>query len=258
MNQYPQPVTICLTYFRSLTLANLEAALYSVSQQDLQFVDRLIVVDNNTEDPLEDIEKAIDGCNLELPVKLISCKHGDPQRTHSWSANRAIAEVETPWVLFTRADYLLDFSLVHHFVSFARQRPDTWNGFITSNVYHLHVPIAECEKTNWRSNVAELLQLSGVQEDYAAIDSGVWMARKRTVLQAGGFDERLSAWGHAQTLFQHNVAAIGTEFIVIPSPLFYHPAHGGEKDITRAHAELVAAGYNIKTLWARHTGAQPY
>ena len=52
-------ITICLTYFKSLTLANLDAALHSVRQQDLTNVTEIVIVDNDTQDSLVAINNGI-------------------------------------------------------------------------------------------------------------------------------------------------------------------------------------------------------
>jgi hypothetical protein len=70
-------------------------------------------------------------------------------------------------------------------------------------------------------------------------------------------DERLSAWGHAQTDFQYRLHRAGTEFVVVQETLFYHPQHAGPRDITLAHQELYNnVGADIKSLWARYEGEQ--
>lgn len=109
-------ITICCTYFRSLTLANLEAALYSVRRQDFSQVEEVVVLDNNTDDPAGAIEAVIDAQQFPVRVRFLSCKHEDLSRTQSWSTNVAVREARTPWVFCTRADYLLDFSTVEWFV----------------------------------------------------------------------------------------------------------------------------------------------
>src|SRR6266496_1762984 len=144
-------ITICFTYFKSLTLANLRAALYSVRRQDLSRVDSLVVVDNNTDDSPDDIQTAINELSFPVPVRLLSFKHGDSSKTHSWSTNAAVREALTPWVLFIRADYLLDFSLLKRFTDIIDSRPFDWDGFIMSDGYHLSTNVESCEQTEWRS-----------------------------------------------------------------------------------------------------------
>ena len=252
-------ITICFTYFKSLTLTNFGAALYSVLRQDLSFVESIVVVDNDTPDLHEDIQGVLDVLPFPVPVTLRSFKHGDSFLTHSWSTNAAVRLAETPWVLFTRADYLLDFDLLHRFVEIAGSRPVGWDGFVTANVYHLAVDIEACLKTEWQSKgVGVLRGLPGAEADYTKIDSGVWMARRDAFERVGGLDENLTAWGHAQTHFQHKLYSTGTEFVRIPEPLFYHPQHAAPRDLAVAHQQLGDLGIDVREMWARHEGAQPY
>lgn len=246
-------ITICLTYFRSLTLANLAAALYSVRWQDLSYVAEVVIIDNNTDDSVADIYRLLDIFQFPVRVRLISHKHGDPLKTHSWSMNTALSEVMTPLVLCTRADYIIDASLTRK--SYACDAD-----FVVAKGYHLSDDVGICEgKTRWRQEGAgRLLDLPGTVIDYTLIDSGVFFARTEKVLSVGGFDEGLTAWGHAQTEFQHRLALAGARFHCIPEVLFYHPLHAGERDIDLAHAQLRAKGIEIKDLWKRHDGEQPY
>jgi len=247
-------LTICLTYFRSLTLANLSAALHSVRQQDLQDVAEVVVIDNNTDDAAEDIQSAIDAQKFPIPVRLQVHKHGCSDRTHSWSTNMAVRGASTEWVLFTRADYILAHAALTRFVEVAQ--PTT---FITGRVYHLTADIDTCEKTAWRKLGASMLRtLPGVEEKYMEIDAGVWMLQREVFHSVQGLDETLVAWGHAQTHFQHKLYNAGVAFAVVPEVLYYHPAHGGAKDIELAHQQLRNLGLDIRQLWARYGGAQPY
>lgn len=251
-------LTVCMTYFKSLSLANLNAAAHSIRmQKDLSVVDQLIIVDNDTDDDVSDIRAAIDMMLFPMPVRLVSYKHHNSKWTHAWSTNRALELVTTPWVLFTRADYLLEFDALS---KMTQAVADFNNVFVTGNVYHLHIPIDECEKTPWREVGlrAALRPLPGVEESYTVIDTGVWLARREAFELVGGLDERLTAWGHAQTHFQWKMHTAGVEFIRIPEPLFYHPFHSGERDITVAHAQLSECGVDIKELWKRYEGEQPY
>ena len=244
-------ITICFTYFKSLTLANLAAALYSVRRQDLSRVKEIVIVDNDTADFAHEIRITADTFAFPVPVRVLSFKHGDPSKTHAWSTNRAVREATTPWVLFTRADYLLDFGLVKKFA----QRTPNWNGFITSNGCHLGIGVNECELTDWRQTGPKF---TGVEFDYTVVDAGVWMARRDAIVAIGGLDERLTAWGHAQTDFQHRLHMSGVEFVRIPEVLFWHPAHGGEKNIDVAHAQLAGVGGDLKAMWARYEGPRIY
>lgn len=252
-------ITICFTYFRSLTLANLHAALYSVLRQDFSRVREVIVVDNNTEDFVEDIQSVIDSLRFPIPIRLLSYKHDDPTRAHSWSTNVAVRASQTPWVFFSRADYVLDFGIVAKFLEVVDGKPSDWNGFVTGNVYHLHVTVDECEPTEWRRDGAGALRsLPGVEENYMDIDAGVWALRRDAFDRVGGLDEGLSAWGHSQTHFQHKLFLAGTEFVRIRKPLFFHPFHSAHRDIELAHRQLRERGVDVKEMWRRYEGVSPY
>lgn len=252
-------ITICFTYFKSLTLANLRAALHSVRKQDLSNVEELIIVDNDTTDTAQDIQEIINALMFPMRTNLISVKHGNSSFTHAWSTNIAVRAASTPWVLFTRADYLLSFNALDRFTSVIIPRSEDWNGFVTGHVYHLSVDIATCEQTWWRVDGPSGLQaFAGSEADYTVIDAGVWMARRDAFEHVHGLDESLTAWGHAQTYFQYCMYKAGVEFVRIPEILFYHPQHSAPRDIELAHQQLRDQGVDIKELWARHDGVQPY
>lgn len=253
-------ITICLTYFRSLSLTNLAAALYSVLQQDFDQVKELILFDNNTWDTPRELHDLIDNLQFPIPVRLLSFKHGDLTKTHSWSTNRAVQEVTTPWVFFCRADYLLRFDMLHRCMDVLEAHSADWNGFITGNGCHLHVGIEVCEKVDaWRTYGPNVLKslLGGVEFNYTSIDAGVWMARRDAFIGVGGLEEGLTSWGHAQTHFQWKMHKAGVEFVRIPQTLFFHPFHGGERDITLAHQQIGGIEF-LREMWARYDGPQPY
>lgn len=248
-------VTVCFTYFRSLSLKNLEASLFSVRQQDMSNVECVIVVDNDTEDSTESIQAVINALEFPVMVRLLSFKHGDPLRTHAWSTNMAVRVATTPWILFSRADYLLSFNLLQKFTSAVVVD----KGFITSNGCHLSVDVLTCEQSSWRvAGLGALRNLPGVEFDYTCIDAGVWMIRRSCFDDVDGLDETLTAWGHAQTHFQWKLHKAGVGFVRIPETLFYHPHHAAPRDIELAHQQLRDRGIDLYELWARYDGNQPY
>jgi len=249
------PVTVCFTYFKSLALANLSAALHSLQRQDMSLVDSIVIVDNDTSDSEADISQVIDEVPFTVPVQLFSFKHGDANKTHSWSTNTAVRNVATPWIFFTRADYLLAFSALEKHIAVAGAKPNGWNGFVVSKGCHLSMDIGECEKTAWRQLGP---RFSGFEIDYTIVDSGVWLARKDAFDRVGGLDEALTAWGHAQTDFQYRMHKSGVEFVRIDDTLFYHPLHAGHRDLDLAHQQLAAKGADLREMWARHEGARVY
>ena len=251
-------ISVCCVYFRSLGLANLRAALYSVRRQELDSVRELVVADNDTGDTEGSVRDIVDALDFPVPVRVLSFNHGDPTKTHAWSTNQAVRATDTPWVLFTRADYLLRFDALRLFSSVVGRNRE-WNGFVTGNGYHLAMGVDEAEQTTWRTlGPRVLLGYPGMEYDYSVVDTGVWMASRAAFDAVGGMDEALSAWGHAQTEFQHRLHKAGTEFMRIPEVLFFHPFHGAPRDIDVAHAQLEARGVNLKEMWARYHGTSPY
>lgn len=247
-------ITICLTYFKSLTLANLEAALWSVRQQDLSNVEQLVVFNNDTRDSITDIVTAMN-FPLSVRAQVVSSYHGDKNKAHAWSTNQAVDLVTSPWVLFTRADYLLRFDLLTRFSEVVREHGESWNGFVVGNGCHLANVIEDCELTPWRTKGPQVFD--GAVFDYTKVDAGVWMARKDAFDRVGGMDESMSAWGHSQTEFQWRMHKVGTEFVRIPETMFWHPFHGGERDMAMANAQLEGKA-NLREMWERYEGVSPY
>lgn len=242
-------ITICLVYFRSLSLANLQAALYTLSKQDFSRVNSIAVFDNNTGDSYREILGVINEFYFPVPVVFSTDKHGNKDRTHAWSTNKAVCHVETSWVLMTRADYLLAFDVVEKFVKERDRHHQDWDGFITGYGSHLSLDIKACDQEDWRERGP--VTLPGTWYTYTDVDTGVWLARRDAFDRVGGLDERLTAWGHAQTHFQWKLYQTGTEFVQIPEVLFFHPDHGGEKDLDLAHRQLAELGVDLREMWSR-------
>lgn len=252
-----RPVTICFTYFKSLTLENLDASLYSVSRQDMSGVDEIVVVDNDSPDSERAIQEVIAAQRFAVPVRLVSVKHGtDAMRGHAWSTNYTVRRAWSPWVFYTRADYLLDFSMLGKFLAVVRSKPEGWEGFIVSHGCHLSLDVKACEASPWRERGPRIF--SGVEYDYTEIDAGVWMTKRDTYERVGGMNEKLSAWGHSQTEFQHRIYEAGVEFVRLKETLFFHPHHGAERDIDNAHRQLEEVGGDLKQMWKRYHGESPY
>lgn len=245
-------ITICLVYFRSVSLANLRAALYSVSHQDLSGVHEIIVLDNNSDDTVSDIRQVIQTQSLDAPIRLVSMKHGDATKTHAWSTNTSVRTTTTSWIFFTRADYLLEPGALQQYLCVMQSKPAGWRGFITSYGMHLSQDIAQIEATHWRE--MDHLSMRGTLIDYGEIDTGVWLMPRVTFESVGGLDERLTAWGHAQTHFQHKLHESGAELVCIPKILYYHPLHSAQRDLSEAHRQLAEIGGDLKTMWNRHPG----
>lgn len=247
-------VTVCLTYFKSLTLDNLRAALHSLRRQSvIDLVSEIVVVDNATADSQPEIAAIINEQAFAVPTRLLSFKHEDESRTHSWSTNVAFREARTPWVFFTRADYVLDDALLARSIQMAAAHGAGWKGFVTADGYHLQPDVLACDVSGWRERGArELRTLPGAAFDYTLIDSGVYLLNRETFERVGGFDERLTVWGHAQTEFQWRLYKANVDMARIAEVLYYHPMHGAPRDLAAATAQLAAHGVNIKECWARY------
>lgn len=245
-------ISICCTYYRSLTLAHLAAALYSIRQQTFAQVAELLVLDNNTDTPIGDLERTIDALAFPVPVRLVSVKHGDPTKTHAWSTNAAVRAASEPWILFTRADYLLAFDAVDRFAAVSTAAAV----FVVGGYYDIATDLAACEQTSWRVDGPAALHPLGREYGHTIIDAGVWYTSRQVFDLVGGLDERLTAYGHAQTHFQHKLYTAGVAFVRLPEILFYHPQHAYEvpRDLTVAHAQLQAIGVSLPDLWARYDG----
>lgn len=253
--------TMALTYFKSLSLDHLRAALHAVRRQAFlqQQVCELVVVDNDTPDTQPEISACINEAQLGIPTRLLSYKHGDETKTHSWSANTAVRACKTNWVLFTRADYLLDPSLLVHLLQECARRSKGWEGFVTGDCYWLHTGIDAVEATDWRTvGASRLREQPGAVAAHSIVDTGVWLTTRAAFEKVGGLEEGLTAWGHAQTHFQWKLHKAGTEMVRIPEVLYYHPMHGAPRDLALANAQLAQHGIDIKDLWKRYEGEHPY
>ena len=251
-------ISICCTYYRSLTLANLAAALYSVRRQTLSSVAEIVLLDNNTDDAPEAIARVVDDLAFPVPVRVLSCKHGDRTKTHAWSTNAAVAHAREPWILFTRADYLLAFDAIDRFIE---APPSSDLTFIVSGYFDVRADIGTCERTEWRREGPEVLRSMGRAYAHTPIDAGVWFTSRQAFDLVDGLDESLTAWGHAQTHFQHKLYRAGVACLCLPEILFYHPDHAYEvpRDLALARAQLQQIGVSLGELWARYDGPEhPY
>lgn len=260
MSHTPPSCTLVLTYFKTLSLDNLRAALHSVRRQALQpHVREIVVVDNDTADTQPEIQACINEENFPVPVRLRSFKHGEASRTHSWSTNVAMRESWSNWVFYTRADYVLDFTLLERCLNLVASRSTGWDAFITADCYQLAANIERCDATSWRTDGPSVLRtLPGAVAAHTAIDSGVWLTTRVAFERVGGLEESLTAWGHAQTHFQWKLHKAGTEIVRIPEVLCYHPQHGAPRDLAVANAQLAQHGIDIRELWARYEGEHIY
>lgn len=252
-------ITIAFTHFRGLSLANLRAALFTVRQQDFDQVASILFLDNNTVDEEKVLQDILDEFNFPVPVHLISIKHGDPTKTHAWSTNFIHRATTTPWIFFTRSDYLIAPNTLALF----REQIRHDNMFIIGGYYGLDITIDQCNQYDWRTYGVEMLKPFGREYAHGLVDvGGVWLTTKSAFDSVGGLDERMWAWGHQQTLFQYRLRLAGTEFVKVPQVVFYHAEHGYEapRDHSVAAAQLKeVAGIDVAEMWQWYTGPDnPY
>ena len=139
-------ITICLTHFKCLTLKHLSAALHSVRQQDFTHVEKIIIADNDTNVDAEALLATVNALSFPVPVSILRLEHGDPKKTHAYSTNQVVERAQTPWIFFTRADYILHFDALKKIGGATK-----WGQFGTSYFKHLHVGIDDVERTAWRT-----------------------------------------------------------------------------------------------------------
>jgi hypothetical protein len=250
------PVSIVLIYFQSLTLAHLDASLHALARNDLSGLTEIVILDNNTPDPVAQIEAVMARQSWPVPIRLVSLKHGDSTKTHAWSTNTAVRALSTPWVLLSRADYLLSPDAVRLFLE-QRHTPQ----FVVGRYWDVPVFLEQVENTNWRAEGPSVLQRWGKEYDHTLIDAGLWMTTRDLFESVGGVDESLTAWGHPQTHFQYKLHQVGVPSYRIPSIVFYHIFHGSvtPRNHGLAKQQVETLGVTIPEMWARYTGADnPY
>lgn len=211
------------------------------------------LLDNNTDDSRHEIQAVINEFSFPVPLVFHTYKHKDPSRTHVWSMNYIVHQAQTSWVFVTRADYLLAFNTLERFSAECDQRSHDWNGFVTGWGSHVYLDIEQCEQKLWRQHGPNVLPCGELYK-YTEVDTGVWLGRRDAFHNVGGLDERLTAWGHAQTHFQWKLHRSGVEFVQIQDVLFYHPHHGGDKDLDLAHRQIAEIGVDLKQMWERYPG----
>jgi len=250
-------IDIGFIYFRTLTLDHLDAAWFSLSQQDLSRVGRVLFLDNNTNDAPAHIHQVLDRYPLPVPVAFESDKHGDPHRTHSWSVNHLARTVSAPLFFFTRADYILDADCLHQFYDerIGAEQPS----FVTSFAYHMAYDdrgdqridaFRDIEVHRWRERGAAVLldEVNGWRVDSSHLDAGVWLLDISEFNRAGGLNEQLSAWGYQQTVFQKTLRDQGTPVRCLPQFLYFHQHHAAPRSYDLARAELARHWGTVEDL----------
>lgn len=249
-------VSVCFVFFRTLNLRHLDAALYSVACQDLTSVREILILDNNTDFSEEAISQCVTSSlypkiiGNDVRLVLWSEKHGDTRRTQSWSVNRVCREATAPWILFTRADYIIAFDALARFTARAQEmhaagRKPFLSGWCWQMAYDREARNVDAnvdiEKYRWREKgMPALLQHPHAFRFHETDqDAGVWFTRKEYLAEAGWMNENLVSWGYQQSEFQRmlqNRASCTLE--TIQDYLFAHQHHSASRDFAVAQSEF--------------------
>lgn len=251
-----EDIGVAFVHFRTTTLDHLDAAWFTLAQQtSWDGVREVVVLDNNTADAPDAIERVLSRYAVPVPVSLVSVKHGDPTRTHSWSVNECCRRIATPWVFFTRTDFLLDPTCLARFRALRDERlarNPQWPGLVTSWCHQMGYDAALSNTdalaphshpdAPWRTDPDGPRVLIGhVPACYfhdADKDAGVWLTRRALWAASGGLNERMSSWGFQQQVWQRRLLRLGTEICQIPEYLFHHQHHAAPRDFAQAAHEM--------------------
>lgn len=251
-------IEIVFVYFRTTTLQHLDNAWYSLSQQDFTDVTAVQFLDNNTPDDPTAIAEVLHRYPIPVPVTLHHAKHGDPTRTHAWSVNEACRLVSAPLMFFTRSDYILAFDCLHKFrEGFAQNGPE-WRGFVTSWCYQMGCDDSlsntdvyidlNAKYPTWRDVGPAIFdgQEPAARFKHSGEDAGVWMTNPARIIELGGANEKLIAWGFQQSALQRSLRyKLGVEMTMLHDWLFYHQHHAAPRDVDQAMLEYSNYGQGV-------------
>jgi hypothetical protein len=252
-------IDIALIHFKTLGLAHLDAALFTLAQQDMTDVRRITVYDNDSPDTRSSIEALVvqrlgvprlrNASRLTVGVK--SDKHGDPRRTQSWSVNWVLKDTASEWLFLTRSDFLLSPDCLAKFRAVRDSMPPDWRGFVTSWCHQMGCD-DQLSNTDmlaphslpdapWRAHPDGAGSLVGhVPACYfqsTDVDAGVWLARPADYLAIGGLNEHMVSWGFQQQEAQRGLARSGVQIVNLQEYLFHHQHHYAPRDFGVAGAE---------------------
>lgn len=248
-------IGIAFIHFRTLGLAHLDAAWFTLAKQDFTDVAHVVVLDNNTDDDPRAIEEVLDRYPIPVPRILCFSKHGVPTRTQSWSVNEAARLVQAEWFFLARSDFLLDYDCLRRLRLKRDARLDAnpdWRGFVTSYCHQMGydeqmsntdalapytLPEAEW-RTDPRGPSMLVGQVSAYRFHTTDQDAGVWLTRRRLIHEVGGLNEQMVSWGFQQQAFQRALLRHHVEIINVPEYLFHHQHHYAVRDFNQAQAEL--------------------
>jgi hypothetical protein len=247
-------IDICFVHFRTLNLEHLDAAWYSLSKQDFSGVRNVFFLDNNTEYSPDSILSVLYRYPLPCPLWLNFHKHGLSDRTQSWSVNTVCKAALSPWVFFTRTDYILAFDCLSKLWERAEGLTAQglrcflsgwcWQMAYDREARNIDAQV-DIEQYNWRELGMEAL----LRHPYAFRfhetdqDAGVWLTKKENLARAGWMNEGMVSWGFQQSTFQRalrNQAAVHCE--AIQDYLFAHQHHYAERDFGKASQEYLNHG----------------
>ena len=244
-------LSIVFTFYRTLDLNHLERAITSLAKQTIWPLndpkDELLFVDNNTEYDEADIRGVIEP-HFKYPfLNYHSCKHGDPNKRHSWSANYGIRHARNSKIFFTRADYILMEDAIEkmdaiwkegRFVSGWCWQMGCKRQEVADRLCLVYDKDPEYESYAWRSNVRNLLQHPNAHSfPETDMDAGTYMTSKAAMKVGGWYDEAMIGFGYQQSTLQRRMAEGGIAMMVVPEYLFCHQHHEAERDFDKALQE---------------------
>jgi hypothetical protein len=239
---------VCFVYFRSLNLDHLDAAWYSLSRQNFDGIKSIQFLDNNTDDSPSSIMAVLDRYHMPVPVNASFIKHGDPNKTQSWSVNHVCREMATgPYIFFTRADYILAFDCIQRFRKEIFDRPKERifvSGWCWQMSYDREAQDAgadiNIEDYDWRTHGMSAL----LKHPYAFKfhetdqDAGVWMTKREYMAGAGWMNEGMVSWGYQQSTFQRALSILyHVRCLAIQDYLFAHQHHYVDRNFLKARIE---------------------
>ena len=249
-------VSLCFVFFKTLDLRHLDAAWYSVAQQDFSTVNKVYFLDNDTPEDLFAIQEVLSRYPIPVPLVFCSSKHGQADRTQSWSVNHVCQLAEGPWLFFTRADYILDFRALQRMTFKAKTDESAglkpfvsghcWQMAYDREAANLHAYV-DIEQYGWRERGMEALleHPYGFRFHETDQDAGVWCTQKAYMADAGWLNEQLVSWGYQQSVWQRDLRnKAGVTCSAIPDYLFAHQHHWAPRDFVKARSEYAQFGGN--------------
>lgn len=232
-----RPITIGFVHFKTCSLLHFERAWTTVARQNVDFTERVLVYDNDSETDREALLATLDAMPVSPFLSVRFDTHGDLTKTHPYSVNRIVEQVETEWLLFTRSDYLLAPDAV----------PALWHEATTMEAFGLKpfvsgwcyqsaydreqrdLPPFNIDGLPWRSDFTILT--SGAVPGYCFhetdLDAGVWLTKAEYLREAGPMNEALSAWGYSQSTYQRVLThKAGVTCRALPRYVSFHQQHG--------------------------------